>query len=127
MDEAINIMFIPTDNNKSSNFDYYSSSLYLEYDQQTNMYVPYNSLFLNRLRSLPVSGTFDFDRYDTIGRFDLISYELYSTTKLWWVLFLYNNLYSFLDLVQGVSLKYPSKSDIDSMIVSLSNPEGMWL
>lgn len=120
-------MYIPDNNNKISNFDYYSSSSYLEYDTSLRMYAPFSSLFVNRLRSLPSSGVFYYDRFDMDGRLDLVSYELYSTTKLWWVLLLYNNMYSTLDLKKGTYLNYPSKTDIDSMIVSLSNPEGMWL
>lgn len=58
-------------------------------------------------------------RYSEEHRPDLLSYRLYSTPEMWWVLLKLNGISDvWHDLVQGVTIKYP---DSQYLKVFLSN------
>lgn len=49
------------------------------------------------------------------GRLEFISYQLYKTINLWWVIGLYNGIVNpFKEVVAGKIIKIPTKDSIDS-------------
>lgn len=46
------------------------------------------------------------------GRPDYISWKNYETVDLWWVILEYNKMTSYLQLMEGITLKIPSYSDV---------------
>lgn len=72
------------------------------------------SVFVEKLRKLPVAGTYRV----TTERFrpDLISYRIYGAEQYKIVLMLYNNLSSYLEIIPGLTLSYPSMNNIESIL-----------
>lgn len=75
------------------------------------------SEFVRRLSDLPALGSFYVRGED--NRLDWISYQLYKTTSYWWILLLYNGLVDPLEVVSGMSIRYPSITDIDSLVIAM--------
>ena len=49
-------------------------------------------------------------------RLDLISYDIYGTVELKWVLMVINDIYSIGDLVYGLELKYPTVGSLINVL-----------
>lgn len=71
-----------------------------------------NKSLASSIRALPVEGI-KVTLSSPMLRLDAISYELYGTTALWWLLAMYNNV---VDLYSTTvtEVKYPSLSTIES-------------
>jgi len=52
---------------------------------------------------------------------DLVSFKIYGDTQYWWILLHYNGLVSYIDLREGMRLKYPSINDLESLYFELSS------
>ena len=111
----------------SSTTHKYSSSRYVEFFGKIKNYDPSTSLLISKIRTMPVSGSYKVEKHGMGGRFDLISFDVYQTTELWWIIFLYNNMISFNDLKVGTVVDYPAKNAIENMILSMRVVDGMWL
>lgn len=54
-----------------------------------------------------------------------IAYRAYGTTTLWWFLLMFNGLDHVMQLVAGMELRIPDKSQIDSIIADLKKDPGI--
>lgn len=72
------------------------------------------STFAEKLVTLPIQGTFQV----TTERFrpDLISYKIYGAEQFKIALMLYNNMTSFLEILPGVILNYPSLMSMEQIL-----------
>ncbi len=120
-------MFDKSKGTTTSELDKFSISRFIEFNNNINFYDPTTSILIEKIKLLPKSGEYILDKYRSTGRIDLISYEIYGTTKLWWVILFYNNIYSFYDVVVNTKLEYPSQSSVENLILSMKLTEGMWL
>lgn len=111
----------------TSELDKFSISRFIEFDNSINFYDPTTSLLLEKIRLLPKAGEYILDKYRSTGRIDVISFDIYGTSKLWWVILFYNGIFSFYDVVVNTKLSYPSKSAVENLILSMKITEGMWL
>ena len=50
------------------------------------------------------------------ARPDLISFKFYETTDLWWVILIYNNIFSAFEIYEGVELEIPNLSTINDIL-----------
>lgn len=98
---------------------------FLEFSDVTQTYDPVSSLFERRLKTLKPKGTYEIKQNS--GRPDSVSYAIYGTTALFWVILWYNDLRFFYELKIGQVIQYPDLRDIDKLTRSLSTSEGMWL
>ncbi len=71
--------------------------------------------FSERIRSLPVERTYIVEDY---YRPDLVSWRNYGTTKLWWMILIYNGL-SISDLVPGVKVYLFGIGDLESLLYDM--------
>ena len=111
----------------ASGLDKFSQSRLIEFDEETKSFDPTTSLFIEKVRALPVEGEYILDKWRADGRMDLISFDIYGTTRLWWVLLIYNGVYSFYDVKLNSRILYPSLNAVENVILSLKVKEGMWL
>lgn len=72
-----------------------------------------NSYFLYRIPKLPLAGYYVVRK--EIGRPDMLSYNLYGDTQYWWILMWYNNMLKPQDLTSGITIKYPTLSNIEQL------------
>ncbi len=84
---------------------------------QDGLYDFLDSAFLYELKELPVFGVKQIITEE--GRPDLLSYNIYETVDLWWILLHYNDLVSPDDLKYGMAIRYPSIEDIEFLIHKL--------
>jgi len=110
-----------------SELNKFSMSRFIEFNSELNFYDPTTALLIEKIPLLPISGEYILNKYRANGRIDLISYDIYGTVNLWWVLLMYNKIYSFQDVISNTKLYYPSKNAIENLILSLKTSEGMWL
>lgn len=107
-------------NKQDTSKDKYDMAKFAEY--QTDIYDTLNSHMWASITKLASAGEFRVS--DTAGRPDLISYRIYSTTALWWIILTYNGLIRPSDLVEGTLLKYPSLQDIETLRLTLPALQG---
>lgn len=67
---------------------------------------------------IPISNN---DSYLTLNqlnakRIDLIAYDYYEDSDLWWVLLLANNIQYPNQLIEGVQIRIPAKATIDEIL-----------
>lgn len=88
----------------------------------TDSYEPLNSHVLNEIKELPAQGfvTYTGAPY----RPDLAAEQIYSDNQYWWLVLVYNGLSSADDLLENMSLKYPSLEDIEDLYFSLQLKQG---
>jgi len=82
-----------------------------------DIYDTLNSFMWNQLSKLPSRGSFTIS--SEVSRPDIIAYRIYGTVALWWVVMLYNGLSKHEQLIQGMTLNYPSIQDIEALYLSL--------
>lgn len=72
------------------------------------------SLFVDKLEKLPVAGTYQV----TTERFrpDLIAYRIYGAEQFKIILMMYNDLTSYLQIVPGLTLIYPSLRSVEELL-----------
>ena len=85
------------------------------------MYDGFDSLFFKRLRDLPRAGTYRIATAEK--RPDVYSRDIYGNTGYWSVLLEYNGVASLGKLTTGYVLGYPSKSDLEDLLASLSRQQ----
>lgn len=107
------------------NLDRFSPARFLEWSSELQVFDPLTSLFEKRLLKLPSQGNYTVVEGD--GRPEQVSFNLYGTTKLWWVILWYNNMRHFYDLRNGSIIRYPSMTGLDSIMSDNVNAEGLWL
>lgn len=56
---------------------------------------------------------------DERGRPDYISHREYGTTDLWWVVMMYNKIFCYKDVVEGLILNLPSHTSIMTLLNSV--------
>lgn len=97
----------------------YDMSRFMELVSQ---YDPISSYLINNIRKLPYIKSYKIEAEE--GRADLLSYNLYGTTKFWWLLLLYNRKVCPFDLKRGEYIKYPSMMTLDDFYVELRALQG---
>jgi len=101
--------------NETFSKDRFNIRRFVEY--KDNLFDFINSQFLIELNKLSVFGQKQVVAEES--RPDLLSYNIYGTTDLWWILLYYNNLVSPTDLKYGMIIKYPSLEDVELLIHKL--------
>ena len=89
---------------------------FIEYNESGADFV--NSEIVERVRKLQLSGEYVVTA--EAGRLDLISFRIYGTVSLWWIIALYNRIVDFSEVSSGVRIKYPSIADINNLIRLIS-------
>ena len=90
----------------------YSLGNFIAYDEQLGDYDVLTAPRLDGLRKLdPFTEIFVTGRYDQ--RPDLLAWDFFETTELWWLVLEFNALLSFEDLREGMRLRLPSKEDVE--------------
>ena len=112
-------------NTTTGSLSRFSPSRFIEFNSETKTYDPASSLFFLYLRKLKASSTYKIKEKD--GRPDAVSYNLYGTPDLWWILLWYNDYRFFYEMKHGDTIKYPSLQDIDNIILSMQQKDGMWI
>ncbi len=51
----------------------------------------------------------------------LVSYNIYGSTDYWWIIMIYNNIFSFDDIILGLELQYPSIEDLEDLYFELKS------
>lgn len=82
---------------------------------------PLTSAFIREVKQLETTGRFTIQGEES--RPDFISYKIYGTTQLWWVILIYNAIFEIEELVNGKVLNFPSRDDIDALFLSLKARE----
>lgn len=101
--------------NLDSDTDYkFDMSRFMQY---TTQYDPFWSYLINNIKKIPYTGQYRIDQEE--GRAELLSYNLYQTTKLWWFLLLYNDKICPFDLKRGEYIYYPTLNAIDNFYMDL--------
>jgi len=77
--------------------------------------------FVNRLRTLPVDTTYIVE---VPYRPDLVSWKIYGTTKLWWMILTYNGL-AISDLKTGVKISLFRLGDLESLLYDMAQETRM--
>lgn len=54
---------------------------------------------------------------------DLISWDIYNDTMYWWILMIYNDLDSPMQLEAGAVLVYPSLADLENLYFTLTTKQ----
>lgn len=87
-----------------------------------DIYDTLNSYMWQAISKLASSGEVRIS--DESGKPDLLSYRLYGTTSLWWLILTYNGILKPSKLTVGTLVKYPSLQDIEALRLSLPALEG---
>ena len=90
--------------------DRFDLSLYLEPVEGERD--PLTSQLLKELIDLKPQNYHEI-KVDELARPDLISYRIYGTTKLWWVLAYYNGRWNNREFKVGDMIEYPSLADLE--------------
>ena len=78
----------------------------------------FTSRLLNVIYKLPKAGERTV-KLDEGKRLDLISYRLYNTTSLWWILAEYNRISDFRDVEAGQVMLLPDISSLEDEVAKL--------
>jgi len=70
-----------------------------------------------RLKDLPPEGIFPVKHH--LLRIDQISFEIYGSTRYWWILLFYNDLIDPWDVPTGTDIRYPPTSGIEQLYFDL--------
>lgn len=92
-----------------------------QFYKYTDNYDPLTSAFQNQLISLSPNGTYFIQGNDE--RPDIISYRIYKDTQYWWMLMMYNGLSDVYQIKSGVTISFPSISDLEDLLFSLKSQE----
>lgn len=76
-----------------------------------------NSYFVSKLKNMPSAGEYVVQAEE--HRADLLSYNIYGDIQYWWVVMLYNNILDTEDIEAGLTVMYPSLSDLEDLFFSL--------
>lgn len=97
----------------NTNVDRYSIENFFEFNEEIQDYdILSNPVLMRTIKELPKSGVIDGQNIGVI-RLDQLSYELYSTTSLWWFLAIYNDIIDIFNNTRS-SLDYPSLDDVEN-------------
>ena len=102
-------------NTKYQSPDRYDLAKFLEFD--VDAFSVTNSEFLDELNKLPSGGS-----YQVIGESkdpSLVAFTVYNDPSMYWIILYYNNLQSEADMLSGMVLEYPTKSDVDKLFFGL--------
>ena len=94
----------------------FDMSVFMPY---TDNYDPLVAEFFRMLPNITTSGRYKVQTEDS--RPELISNKLYGDTQYWWILLQYNGIAYVDDLKVGMSLNFPSLSDLESLYFSLAS------
>lgn len=97
----------------------YDMSKFMEFDN--NCYDILGSYLVHRLKSLQVSGIHVVQSGES--KPDLASHIIYGKTQYWWLLMLFNDIFSVEDFKVGMALKYPTLSALEDLYFSLKSLE----
>lgn len=76
------------------------------------------SYFALKVKALPEYGRTTIQGEES--RPDLLSYRLYGTVSLWYILLLYNGCISMDDFTEGMPIKYPRLEDVEELYFTLN-------
>lgn len=103
-------------NNDITSITRYDMSKFMDFD--TDSYCILDSYFCSQLKNIPYSGAITIKTQ--VERPDLLAYDIYGDVQYWWILMLYNDLQSPKELVQGLTISYPSLTDLENLYFTLS-------
>lgn len=107
----MSLFFINLESNSPNRFD---PEYFFRY---TDNFDPLTSSFVKDLKNLSQFGQYVVQVEE--GRPDLISFKIYGDTQYWWIILLYNDIIYIEDIQIGMSLKFPSLSDLETIYFSL--------
>lgn len=99
----------------NTTIDRYNITKFIKYTEESGFkdYDFYhNPKLFKTIKNLPLEGIKPLQS-DKMVRLDTLSFELYETTSLWWLLAIYNDIPN-LYCSNHESIKYPSLSTIES-------------
>lgn len=105
---------VKTPNAYSDRFDL---AKFMPYGVQEESYDVLNSQFLYVLKQLKPAGEYVVNVEEAAP--DLIAFNLYGDERLWWVIMYYNDLDCFQEVVEGVTIRFPSYPDLENTLFSL--------
>lgn len=74
---------------------------------------PLSQKLLDLVENIP---TYKVHMYSADETFTTLVYRAYGSTSLWWLVLLYNGLFSPLDLMPGMVINFPDKRAVDEAI-----------
>jgi len=102
----------------STSQDRYSLSKFMKF---TDIDDPLTSNFLDELLKIRPTGTYVVK--NELARPDMLSYRIYGSTQYWWVILYYNSMTSVYDITLGMTISYPSITDLEELYFSLAPKE----
>lgn len=79
------------------------------------------SYMMLEIPKLPFQGLYNVSGEG--GMPDLLSYNIYGNEQYWWILMAYNNLIDPDELVEGMTIKYPSLASLEQLYFQLVSSE----
>jgi len=96
--------------------DRFDLQKFVEFKEDVYDYL--DSYFITQIKKLPVFGT-TFVQIEE-NRPDLLSYRVYGTVKFWYILLIYNDMVSPLELFEGQNINYPRVDELEELYFSLN-------
>lgn len=103
-------------NNNIYSVNRYDMSRFIEFD--TDNFCILDSYLCLQIKELPYTGAITVTTQEY--RPDLVSYDIYGHTQYWWLLMLYNDYVSPLELTAGALVLYPSLDSLENIYFTLS-------
>lgn len=107
------MFYIDLDNTYKTRYD---MAKFMNFD--VDNYEMLTSYFLTELMKLESSGNRVI--VNEVQRPDLLSYNIYGSTQYWWILMEYNKLTDPSDLVAGLTINYPTLSQLEELYLILN-------
>lgn len=106
-------------NNKIYSINRYDMSKFMDFD--IDSFCILDSYLCAQIKNLPYAGAIAVTTQ--VNRPDLVSYDIYGHTQYWWLLMLYNDYTSPLELTSGALVKYPSLTNLENIYFTLSTKQ----
>ena len=74
-----------------------------------------NVALMSAIKALPVEREVTFE-YKYHNRLDLLSYDYFRCTELWWLIAIYNDFMDVMDNSDRVTIKLPAEADITELL-----------
>lgn len=110
------MFFIDLDNDYIKRYDF---GKFVEFEN--NVHKILDSFLVLKFNDLSPFGRFIVR--DEEYKPELISHKIYGDTQYWWLLMNYNNIIEIDNLINGLTINYPSINDIEDLYFSLKSLE----
>lgn len=112
----MSFFFIDLDNDYTSRYDF---AKFLEFNSDN--FDPLTSNFLADLQAIPSGGRYKIRGNE--GRPDNISYAIYGDYQYWWLILIYNGIFTIDDLTSDRVINYPDQDLLEDFYFTLKNRE----